>query len=281
MNVVKLAAFSQGNSGGNPAGVVLTDSLPTATQMREIAAEVGFSETVFAQMKTDERHWRIRYFSPESEVPFCGHATIALGAVLAKTHGEGEFQLQLNDKEIVVEGTQRDGQYLAAFQSPPTRHRALAEQETDEALTLFGYNKSQLSTAVSPAHIHGGADHLVFVLKSRADLAAMHYDLDQGRDFMNMRGIVTVMFVAAENERLFHARNAFASGGVYEDPATGAAAAAFCGYLRDIGCVSKGLIKIIQGEDMGVRSLITTELERNARDSVRVSGATRSLGLDN
>ena len=49
--------------------------------MQRIAAEVGYSETAFAMRDGDR--WRVRYFSPEAEVPFCGHATIALGAALA------------------------------------------------------------------------------------------------------------------------------------------------------------------------------------------------------
>ena len=46
--------------------------------------------------------WRVRYFAPEIEVPFCGHATIALGAVLGERFGEGRYKLYLNDSEISV-----------------------------------------------------------------------------------------------------------------------------------------------------------------------------------
>ena len=94
--IQKIAAFSDGNQGGNPAGVVIEDVLPTATTMQNIAHDVGFSETVFAAPDDDSagnKSWRVRYFSPESEVPFCGHATIALGAALATRFGEGEYAL--------------------------------------------------------------------------------------------------------------------------------------------------------------------------------------------
>src|SRR4051812_19237870 len=73
MDVQRIAAFSQGTSGGNPAGVVLCDVLPGAERMLAIAAEVGYSETVFAAPSGEG--WRVRYFAPEIEVPFCGHAT--------------------------------------------------------------------------------------------------------------------------------------------------------------------------------------------------------------
>ena len=133
MNIVKIAAFSDSNTGGNPAGVALCTRLPAA-EMQRIAAEVGFSETVFAEMQSDEKSWRARYFSPESEVPFCGHATIALGAELAKVHGDGVYQLTLNNANISVEGIHQNNQYVAALQSPPTYYKFLDDVEIEATL---------------------------------------------------------------------------------------------------------------------------------------------------
>lgn len=59
MNVLKIAAFSDGDAGGNPAGVVLADALPADAEMQRIAAEVGFSETAFAAPAGPG--WRVRY----------------------------------------------------------------------------------------------------------------------------------------------------------------------------------------------------------------------------
>ncbi len=73
MSVLKLAAFSQNGEGGNPAGVAFYDEMPAAEEMLKIAAEVGYSETAFLVKQADS--WRVRYFAPELEVPFCGHAT--------------------------------------------------------------------------------------------------------------------------------------------------------------------------------------------------------------
>lgn len=75
-----------------------------------------------------------------------------------------------------------------------------------------------------------------------------------------------------EGEQIFHTRNPFAYGGVYEDPATGAASAAFAGYLRDINWPHGGSIDLIQGEDMGMRSLIRAEIADELGSSIRVSG---------
>ncbi|TIV08139.1 MAG: PhzF family phenazine biosynthesis protein, partial [Mesorhizobium sp.] len=94
MDILRIAAFSNGNTGGNPAGVVIGEALPDTADMQRVAAEIGFSETAFAAPEGDS--WRVRYFSPESEVPFCGHATIALGAALVRKFGNGVFALILN-----------------------------------------------------------------------------------------------------------------------------------------------------------------------------------------
>lgn len=53
MDVQRIAAFSNGSNGGNPAGVVLCDALPAAAAMQAVAAEVGYSETVFAAPAED------------------------------------------------------------------------------------------------------------------------------------------------------------------------------------------------------------------------------------
>lgn len=278
MNVIKIAAFSEGHQGGNPAGVVLTDKeLPTTELMQATAAEVGFSETVFAAMQNDDQTWRVRYFSPESEVPFCGHATIALGAALAKEHGEKVYTLNLNETQITVEGASQDSLYSAALQSPATHSEAIDHEPLQDTLALFDYDESQLDTSIPPARIHGGADHYVLVLKSREDLSAMNYDLAVGRDFMREHNIVTIMLVYRESDEVFHVRNAFASGGVLEDPATGAAAAAFSGYLRDIKWPHQGNIQIIQGEDMGEISRISAEFDQTQGGSIRVSGQAREM----
>ena len=135
MDVQRIAAFSQGTTGGNPAGVVLCDALPPAERMLAIAAEVGYSETVFAAPNADG--WRVRYFAPEIEVPFCGHATIALGAALALAHGDGTFALQLNDTRITVTGWQNNPSLMAALQSPPTRSAPAPQELVEAALDLL------------------------------------------------------------------------------------------------------------------------------------------------
>ncbi|MGC3938982.1 PhzF family phenazine biosynthesis protein [Roseobacter sp. EG26] len=278
MNIQKIAAFSQGDKGGNPAGVVLLKTEARAEDMARIAAEVGYSETAFAVALDDSgKNWRVRYFSPESEVPFCGHATIALGAALGQQHGAGTYALTLNNASISVDAANEGGGILATLTSPPTRSQAIGDDELQDVMFLFNLTNDDLDSRLAPARIHGGADHIVILLKSRAKLADMGYDLDKGRAVMRKHGLVTVMLVFIETDQMFVARNAFASGGVLEDPATGAAAAAFAGYLRDENWPHGGQFTIRQGEDMGSPSLIKVKMDNIKGAPVQVSGMTRKI----
>lgn len=275
MNLLRIAAFSDGDAGGNPAGVLIAKDFPSDSEMQQIAAEVGFSETAFAVPISNG--WRVRYFSPESEVPFCGHATIALGAALALTYGDGMFPLTLNQAEITVEGCRNGEIVVAALQSPPTHSKSAPAELLSSALDLFGFTLDNLDPRLPPALIHGGSNHLLLGLKTREALASMHYDLNRGRSFMNREGLVTILLAYAETPQLFHTRNPFASGGVYEDPATGASTAALAGYLREIAWPHGGHIDIVQGEDMGMRSRIRADISPVPGSSIRVSGSARIM----
>ena len=290
-DVQRLAAFHDAGTGGNPAGVALTERMPDERTMRRLAAEIGYSETAFAHPEGDA--WRVRYFSPESEVPFCGHATIALGAALAAREGDGTFRLRLNEADITVEGRaggerderdERDerGQRGrrgpgASLLSPPTSSVAADPALVEAALALFGYAPRELDPALPPLVACAGATHLILALRERGSLAAMRYELGAGRALMDGAGLVTIALVHARGPHAWDARNAFASGGVIEDPATGAAAAALAGALRDRGLAGGDPVTIVQGEDMGARSVIVAEASGGVGEPVRVSGAVRRL----
>jgi PhzF family phenazine biosynthesis protein len=273
--VLRIAAFSDGEQGGNPAGVWIGPALPPEAEMQRMAREVGFSETAFAARSGDD--FRVRYFSPETEVAFCGHATIALGAALARSFGDGVYPLVLNRASISVEGRHEGTRIAAALQSPPTRSAPADPQLVAAALALVGYGEADLDPRIPPGLAHAGNDHLVLALASRELLAAMRYDLEAGRELMLAHGLVTIVLVWAESARLFHARNPFAVGGVLEDPATGAGTAALAGYLRDLGWPHCGAIDVVQGEDMGMRSRLHADIGTEPGSSIRVAGTARFM----
>jgi PhzF family phenazine biosynthesis protein len=275
MNVLKLAAFSHNGRGGNPAGVAFYDAMPSEEEMLRVAKEVGYSETAFLVQQDDE--WRVRYFAPQIEVPFCGHATIALGAALGERFGEGEYKLILNDGKITVRAERSNGSMLATLRSPRTSSVDTPVDSVDKFLAGFHLTRDDLDPAFPVRFASAGAKHLILFVKDRKTLAEMNYDFDSVRALMMQHGLITISLLWNESDEVFHSRNAFASGGVYEDPATGAAAAALAGYLRDIRWKGKSTFTILQGEDMGMPSRLVVTFEPEIGSSIAVSGETRYI----
>ncbi|MEM7073320.1 MAG: PhzF family phenazine biosynthesis isomerase, partial [Pseudomonadota bacterium] len=242
----------------------------------ETARAVGYSETAFAWPV--QEGFRVRYFAPAMEVAFCGHATIALTAALGAAFGEGSFQLQLNDAAISTRASKgADGNWQAMLHSPPTKSQAADSHCLERVMHEAGILDYQLDQTIPPAFIHAGADHLLIALKSRLRLSQLGYHFARVQAIMQHYGLVTICVTVRESERFFHARNLFAAGGVYEDPATGAAAAAFAGYLRDLAIIEQGQIDIIQGEDMGQTSHLIADLDPIPASPVRISGSVAWL----
>jgi PhzF family phenazine biosynthesis protein len=275
MNVERIAAFTQGNRGGNPAGVVICVILPDASTMQALAAEIGYSETVFAAPSATG--YRVRYFAPDIEIPFCGHATIALAASLARRGRTEPVILELNHGSIVVEGRDDFGMLSATLMSPPTRNEPAPLVLLDNARLLFALTDADLDPGLPPAMIEAGARHLLLALRKRDRLAAMRYDMVRGAALMKEWELATISLVQAESPSRYHARNPFAAGGVYEDPATGAAAAALVGYLQHLGIVGTEEIVVLQGEDMGQPCLLRAKASGEPGGGARVRGTARML----
>ena len=276
MNVLKLAAFSHNGNGGNPAGVVFNDRMPEAEEMLEVAKEVGYSETAFLVQK--DSGWRVRYFAPEREVAFCGHATIALGAALGERFGDATYKLYLNESEISVSAQRSAGNnFTATLQSPDTWSKDAPREYVDKVLAAFNWSRDNLDPEFPVRFAFAGVKHLILVVKDRKTLANMSYQFGVVKSLMADEDLVTISILWQESDELFHSRNAFASGGVYEDPATGAAAAALAGYLRDINWQGKKEFMVLQGEDMGVPSRLLVKYSSKTGESVSVSGEVRYI----
>ncbi len=274
MNVERISAFSIDGAGGNPAGVLIADRHPSADDMQSIAAEIGYPETAF--LEPDGAGWRVRYFAPRMEVPFCGHATIALGAALGAHHGAGVYALTLNDANISVEAFEGADGWSAALTSPPTYELTPDPDLVSGVREIFDLADTDLSTDAPISRISAGADMIMIPLKSRDRLAQLDYDVPAGADLLNAHGIIGAYFVFKESDDRYHVRMAFPTGGIFEDPATGAAAAALSGWLRDSGRKT-GEITIIQAEDTGSASRLTATSTPEKGAPVKVSGATRRL----
>ena len=268
--VHRLSAFSHDPAGGNPAGVWLGDSLPDETTMQSIAAEVGYSETAFIAPASG-RDREIRYYSPQAEVPFCGHATIASGVVLGNTQGDGTYYLDTRAGQVPVTVSTQAGLKQASLTSVATRHELASEALLHEVLNLLDWDFSELDLSIVPAKAYAGAWHLVIAANSKQRLDQLEYDFEKLKSIMLVNDLTTLQLIWRESPNLIHARNPFPVGGVFEDPATGASAAALGGYLRDANIIkAPQSLQIHQGEMMGRPSLINVNIP--AKGGITVSG---------
>ncbi|MGW7008373.1 PhzF family phenazine biosynthesis isomerase [Streptomyces sp. NPDC054933] len=278
--ILRYTAFTIDPAGGNPAGVVLDATALDGADMLAIAAEVGYSESAFVTAADHvARRFRLRYFSPLAEVAFCGHATVATAVALAERIGPGPLIFDTPVGEIALDTSAAPGgSVTATLTSVPTRSRPASEAEVHASLAVLHWSPEDLDPALPPHVAFGGNEHLVLAVTSRERLAALDYDFDALAEVMHRHDWTTLQLVWRETQELFHARDPFPIGGVVEDPATGAAAAAFGGYLRALGALPpSGAFTIRQGEDLGRPSLLRVEAS-TTDPRVRVSGQAVSIG---
>jgi PhzF family phenazine biosynthesis protein len=271
----KLAAFTSNPEGGNPAGVWIGETLPEPIEMQRIAAEVGFSETAFvAPSKGNKR--TVRYYSLEAEVPFCGHATIAIGVALGKKAGSGNYDFETSIGNILVEVSEHNGEIRAALTSVEPKFQWAPKALIKEALSALGWTLDDLDINIPPARAFGGNWHLVLAAKSKQRLDDLSYDFEKLKMIMLDDDLTTLQLIWRETDELIHSRNPFPVGGVIEDSATGAAAVALGGYLRESKIINAPKeINILQGEIMGRPSQLNLCIPKFG--GIKVSGTAVQL----
>lgn len=305
--VLRYTAFSADPEGGNPAGVVLDASGLDEAAMLAVAAELGYSESAFltrqggpgeagardgagepgdagaqdgtgARDDAGAREYTIRYFSPKAEVPFCGHATVATALALAERDGPGDLVFRTPAGTVPVTVTREGAELRATLTSVEPDVLDIAPDDLAEALAALDWPAADLDPALPPRIAFAGARHLVLAAATRERLADLSYDFARLEALMHRLDLTTLQLVWRQAPDVFHVRDPFPVGGVVEDPATGAAAAAFGAYLRDRSLVpGTAVLTLHQGEDMGRPGTLTVELRADdAR--VRVSGTGTRIG---
>jgi PhzF family phenazine biosynthesis protein len=274
--VLRYAAFTDGGRGGNPAGIVLDARGLADAEMLAIAADVGYSETAFLT-GAEPGARDIRYFSPLAEVPFCGHATVATAVAMAERSGPGLVVLSTPAGPVPVRTEAGPDGITATLTSPPASTVPADPAVAARALEALRWTAADLDPTY-PVHVaSAGARHLVVAARTAERLADFDYDFPALQALMAEEGWTTVHAFRAESPTVFHARNAFPPGGVVEDPATGAAAAAFGGYLRSLGFVSPpARVTILQGADMGRPSRLLVDLAAGV-ETVDVTGTANPV----
>jgi PhzF family phenazine biosynthesis protein len=278
----RLAAFTTDPSGGNPAGVWIGPTHPDDATMQAIAAEVGYSETAFLAPSgtSTPGEYRVRYFSPLAEVAFCGHATIASGVALGAGPADGypdggssRLTFVTNDGPVAVDvAAGPEGRPRATLTSIETWVRDPEPWLLAGALELLGWDREELDLRLPPAVAFAGVRHLILAAADYERLEALDYPFEPLRSLMLQAELTTIQLVWRESAELYRARDPFPVGGQIEDPATGAAAAAFGAYLRHLGeLVPPATFEILQGVEMGRPSHLTVTLVAG-QDGVRVTG---------
>lgn len=278
MEILRYTAFSSVESGGNPAGVVLNAAGLDDASMLETAALVGYSETAFAVPQPDGSV-AVRYFSPGTEVPFCGHATIATAIAYAHQRGTGLLRFRTKAGEIPVTTTRTaDGSIIATLVSVRPRTADIPRDDVVELLAALRWSAEELEPELPLRVAFAGAWHPVVAASSRERLARLDYDFPRLAALMDRKDWATVDLIWRESPTVYHARNPFPPGGIVEDPATGAAAAALGGYLREQGRVPPGgSFTVLQGSDMGRPGRILVSVPAEPDSGISITGTAVRL----
>ena len=232
--------------------------------MQAIAADIGYAETVFvteARVDGDFRRNRVRYFSPIAEVPFCGHATIALAVALSGRDGTGTFVFDTAVGPVAIETAGQGAAVTACFTSVEPQVAEFPHGVLATLLGLLGADRGDLHPEYPPMIAFAGNWHPILVFAERSTFDSFVFDPDSMRTLMdaqNWAGTVTTLCEIGPG--VYDSRNLFPVGTITEDPATGSAAAAFGGYLRLLSLVEPpSRVVVHQGSHVGRPSVLTVD----------------------
>lgn len=260
--ILRYTAFAAEPGGGNPAGLALDADGLSDDQMLAVARQVGYPETAFVVGATATGP-RVRYFSPSAEVPFCGHATVALAVALAEREGPGRRVFTTLAGEVTLDATVgADGSVLVAMTSVEPATRDIDPVLLVRLFDLLGLSAADIAPGFPVLESFAGNWHPVLVLHDRELFHQFRFapgPLAELKREAGWAGTVTVLHRTGDRE--YEARNLFPAGRITEDPATGSAAASAGAYLRQIDAVQPGdRITIRQGRHVGRPSLLLVDV---------------------
>lgn len=277
INVYLVHAFTKDGAGGNPAGIVIEPPPLTTEQKIAIAQQVGFSETafVYASQETD---FKVEFFTPEGEVDFCGHATLAAFFVLAaqgiiapgcytQQTKAGILQVAVDDAAIVMDQTKP-----LFRRAPAVDDIAHALGVPSEVITKTGLPVEIISTGLADIFVPLQAGHLNHLNPNFAAIA----QLSQAFNTIGFH----VFELGNDTTTLAQCRNFAPLYGINEESATGSASGALGCYLVKHGITDSATFALEQGRAMGAPSLIqvTIDAQHNTIHRVRVGGQASLAG---
>lgn len=277
---VTLDVFTSKRFAGNPLAVVLdAEGLDTAA-MQTIAREFNLSETVFVLPPTDAAHKAdLRIFVPTRELPFAGHPTVGTAVLLGLIDGHGgSFTLaeKIGPVPCTVEIAGADmgeatftlPRLPAEVESPAANAAIAAALGLSEADIGFGNHQ--------PSVFSAGVGFTCVPVRDLAAMARIRLDMSRWNDGIRPADHPDAYIYTkdvAERGHHYHARMFAPEMGIAEDPATGAAVAAFTGAIMRFDKPADGHHDLVieQGYEMGRPSQIRLGLE--VRNGTLVSAA--------
>ena len=278
LNFHTLDVFTGTRFAGNPLAVVHEADALSDAQMQAIAHEFNLSESVFLLKSERPAHTaKARIFTPSRELPFAGHPTVGMATLLAElrtpmTNGERDalIVLELKIGTVRVGVRQRAGEPpFAEFDVPKLPERGMAPPPADRLAASLGLIPSEIGFENHKPSLWSAGMPFVFVpvtdreAVDRATVVMQHFSQvfsgpTPGGAFLYCRETV-------HTSSSFYARMFWPAAGMFEDPATGSAAAAFAGVVHHFDTLPDGLHRrvIEQGFAMGRPSLIALSLDVN------------------
>ncbi len=262
--------FTANPMHGNALAVIFDCEGLTADDMQRIAAWTNLSETTFVLPPTQPgADYRVRIFTPRSELPFAGHPSVGTAHALieseriaAKAHMIQECAAGLLPVEVIGTGIEQRifvRAPRAAFREPAG---ALAELEP-----ALG---AKLSGAAAPLIVNVGPDWLICDVGDENAVRSAELDMTAIARLSNQFDVVGIaMFGRAKNSDVALAVRAFApADGVPEDPVTGSANAAIGAYLHKNGRLTDigHHYRVSQGREIGRDGFVEVRVNAETGD---------------
>jgi len=287
----RVDVFTDRAFGGNPLAVFTNGRGLDTETMQAIAKEFNLSETTFVLPPDDPEHdWRVRIFTPGSELPMAGHPTVGTAFVLAREHliprdaRETTIVLEEGVGPVPVRIEFKEGEptFAEMTQPPPTFGPALGDRALFAA--MLSLEESDLEAELPAQVVSCGVPFLYVPLRSldAARRARPRVDLiDRASEEHGTPPSVFVFTREVEHEGSTVHSRMFAPGfGITEDPATGGASGPLGCYLVRHGVFPAGDIVSEQGVEMGRPSFIHIRIEGEGEriTAVRVGGGCHFAG---
>lgn len=281
VTVHQVDAFTKERFTGNPAGVVLDASGLSDREMQAIAFELGNPETAFLLPPAGPDHdVRIRYFTPKTEVPLCGHATIAAHytrAVTGRLAPGIVVQRGLAGDLPVAIAWEDDDYRVTLTLAPPTFEAPLAGAHVEALLTALGVERDALLDGAPVQVVAAGHGKVIVGIATRQALLGLAPDmtaLERLSRVVGCNGYHVFTFDTQDATVLTSCRMFAPAIGIPEDPVTGNGNGPLGAYLVKHGLVRHDgrsfSFRSAQGESVGRPGIVHVSVDIENGEPARV-----------